>query len=286
MSRTQFFTLSVLMVVASFIGGMFAIWVLNPQEALAQASRKLIRANAIELYDDNGNLRVILSPASFNLIGKDGMGRATLMLNDNDLPSLQLNDSNGNPRVNMSVTEEVRGIDRPTLTLIGMDGKDIVKLDGRSSYDAALKFFREGTIRVLLGGNLSCPQLSLHGMDGQPLVLLDCIEWGQSRVLLSDKNGKTRALMQSGWDDGSAMELFDENGKGRAQLIVDNKGSGLALQDENGKPRVMLHDITDFGPSLMIFGNNGSGSAVLGVTDNGPEIGLIDEKGKGIWGAP
>ncbi|MFC1537272.1 hypothetical protein ACFL4P_00425 [Gemmatimonadota bacterium] len=83
MNRKQFILLAVLMVAASFIGGVVASRLFNPREALAESPVKMIRANAFVLEDEDGNIL-----ASFNILAgkfpslrlydKDGRKRAVL----------------------------------------------------------------------------------------------------------------------------------------------------------------------------------------------------------------
>jgi len=128
--------------------------------------------------------------------------------------------------------------------------------------------------------------------------------------ILEDENGKTRARLGLGLNNAGpvALDLFDENGKDRVELVADmyeprirlydEKGKARAwlrvgkdgspsldLRDENGEIRAMV-SLDEYGACLHLSDENGKIRAWLRVLKDGPSLLLSDENRKTIWSAP
>ena len=108
-----------------------------------------------------------------------------------------------------------------------------------------------------------------------------------NKFILEDEKGKLRAWLVV-TKDGSALGLFDGNGRYRAELYASNGegGPALTLCDETGKPSAKLGATKD-GPALALFDEKGTTRAGLyAFYDDGPGLRLWDAKGERVWGAP
>jgi hypothetical protein len=102
--------------------------------------------------------------------------------------------------------------------------------------------------------------------------------------VLEDDNGKGRAALLM--DNGApTLALMDGNGKVRAQVFVGKDGPMLALSDKNENHQAMMTGGKD-GPMLCMFDKNGKPRAILTVDKDGPSLGMGDANGKSIWKAP
>ncbi len=66
----------------------------------------------------------------------------------------------------------------------------------------------------------------------------------------------------------------DDNGKTRAELVINKDGPSLSLFDKNGNPRALLSALKD-GPRLELFDENGkprAGLAACGGEPSAPSI--------------
>ena len=102
--------------------------------------------------------------------------------------------------------------------------------------------------------------------------------------ILVDQDGRTRAQLVIE-KEGPKLVLGDENGNIRAGLNANTEGTGLFLFDENGKTRVMLGATSD-GPGLFLDDENGKTRATLGAIKDGQALFLYDKNGKVFWSAP
>lgn len=111
--------------------------------------------------------------------------------------------------------------------------------------------------------------------------LIACIVLSLGVWFIVKTLGPETAWAQSGAKEIRANKfvLEDENGKDRAKLLVDNKGTGLFIYDENGKTRALLSVFKD-SPGLNLFDENGKLRAELMVFKDEPALQLNDENGK------
>ncbi len=99
------------------------------------------------------------------------------------------------------------------------------------------------------------------------------------RLVLSDQNGRTRAMLDVDKDGLGMLSLCDENGKGGVSLQTLPDGPGVVLLcDENDEVRVGLHAGKD-GPELALNGANGKHRAKLYVGEGGSGLELSDGNG-------
>ena len=102
-----------------------------------------------------------------------------------------------------------------------------------------------------------------------------------------DEDGKIRAQLRCLEEYGPTLELYDENGKGRALLSCEKTGPALTLRDENGNgPALNLYD--DSEKTRATFGCAELETTSTGVTTQRPEnaIVLYGPDGKVVFKAP
>jgi hypothetical protein len=148
---------------------------------------------------------------SFVLVDKKGVQRAALEVSANGLADLVMYDGEGTDRAELRVAK-----------------------DGAST----LGFYGEnGTRRVLIGAVRGGRNgVTVYGADNRLLAGLTVSENDEPALTLYDpKNGRARAGLGVA-DESSAVALYDDAGRDRAELHVNASGKpGLALADENGK---------------------------------------------------
>jgi hypothetical protein len=92
------------------------------------------------------------------------------------------------------------------------------------------------------------------------------------KFILTDAEGKTRALLDSNDQGGSNLVLVDANGKQRVNLGMTLSDTLLSLLDSNEKVRTMLGTDNAHGTFLAIHGANGRKRALF----------IDDKKGVGL----
>ncbi|MBZ5535024.1 MAG: hypothetical protein LAO31_03635 [Acidobacteriia bacterium] len=92
------------------------------------------------------------------------------------------------------------------------------------------------------------------------------------KFVLTDAEGKTRALLDSNEQGGTNLVLIDVNGKQRVNLGMTQSDTLLSLLDANEKVRTMLGTDNAHGTFLAINGPNGHKRALL----------IDDKKGVGV----
>lgn len=138
---------------------------------------------------------------------------------------------------------------------------------------------------LLVAGGLAVPVvLETTALRARAQAAGTAKEIRASSFVLVDENGKTRGGLVFNHNGWPTLELWDENGLGRAALFVSKDGPGLALRDENGKNRLAMILVKD-APGLLLYDENGKVRANLIFLNNRPMLELNDKNGKVIWSA-
>jgi hypothetical protein len=135
-------------------------------------------------------------------------------------------------------------------------------------------------------------------------VTIDC-----QKLRVLDSKDRVRGVLAVANDDTPFLGLFDENGKARCVVTLDEKGYGsFGFTDEQGTPHITLAT-TDSGPAIVVRSTK-KGSCIslasttadtvisvkdqndrarvhLGVDSNGKaDLRLLDEKGGEVFKKP
>lgn len=112
------------------------------------------------------------------------------------------------------------------------------------------------------------------------------------RLVIEDKDGKTRAILNAG-ETGPMLSMYDEKGRTRALLQVLKhekvRGPQMVLYNKKGKTRVMLSHVKNGGAletGLTVADKAGKVRAGLLMRDGIPIMALKDKNGNariGTW---
>ncbi len=102
------------------------------------------------------------------------------------------------------------------------------------------------------------------------------------KFILKDGNGGVRASLGLA-DGGVSLDLYDNNGKGRARLALNADGfPSFVVRDANAKSAIVLSvfEGDEKTTALAFYDQSGKIALSLGVTGTGSRIALYDEAGR------
>jgi glucose/arabinose dehydrogenase len=133
--------------------------------------------------------------------------------------------------------------------------------------------------------------LALAGCDGVPMAVpkdLDVETVRAERLILKDRQGRTRGSMSTGEDGSAMLMLADASEVYRVTVAVGSKGSPVVLlRDAEGRPRAALTTEPDGSPVLRFTDASGKARiVVVSTAKEGPVLMTTDAEGKPAWKAP
>jgi hypothetical protein len=212
--------------------------------------RKIIRANAFVLEDDDGRTRAELA------MGEHG-------------PGFHLYDEKGNIRGVLEMNAA-----QSRLTLYNPEGNGFAGLHVTDDGKPKLFMYDKGEIRAELVAEEHLSALSLHDEKGELRAVLAAPsptvkETGEVVA------GRFLSVVESG---EASLCLYSDKGKACVQLIVTDDGPAVVLNDDKGSSRASLRVTQDGRPALLLRDSKGNIRAWLAVTDDGPTLELFDER--------
>ena len=106
-----------------------------------------------------------------------------------------------------------------------------------------------------------------------------------SRLVLVDKAGKSRAVLEVNENDAVMLRLFDETGKPRVAMAANKNMSSLYLFSKDGNFDASLLSSEDVSGLILAYKDRQRAS--LGVDKkDGSSLRLYDKNGKPIFTAP
>jgi len=196
--------------------------------------------------------------------------RALLTTEPDGNPKLMLQDSNGNPRFSIALTDK----EGSTIEILDMNGHKKILLSEKCSYGEK----QTGPTLALLDDNdVIRAQIGVQP-DNNPFISLS------DPVKKDKKAGRSISLCLKE-KDKATISLSGIEGRQRAELAVDSKNTCLSIKDINGKTR------TELGNTELTFGRDGllekSSSGALSVEQRDPSsLVLYNKNGNVLWSAP
>ncbi len=120
-------------------------------------------------------------------------------------------------------------------TLVDADGKTRARLGPSSEGASFILFDASGKGRAGFGMTKQGPEILMTDEKGKPQVKLAAE--GAPLLELFDENGKLRAdlmVTRGGVGEGPAFQLFDVYGRARAALMVSKDGPSFVLLNRSG----------------------------------------------------
>ncbi len=196
--------------------------------------------------------------------------RALLTTNPDGNPKLIMQDSNGNPRFSINLSDK----DGATMEILDINGGRKALVSEKCSY----------------GGKQAGPTLALLDDNGEIRAKIGLQDDSNPFVTLSDPPKKDKSPGRSiklclEEKDEASISLYGIEGHQRAALAIDSNDTCLSLKDTNGETRAEL------GNTELTFAKDGlakkSSPGTLSVEQRPPSsLVMYNENGKVLWSAP
>jgi hypothetical protein len=271
MIRRQYGLLILVAFLGGLTGGLVSTKFLSDEVVFAQSEEK--QPNRGQIY-----AKTIIAEEYFlhgrtkadSLDSEIPVPRALLTTGPDGNPKLMLQDSNGNPRFSISLSDK----DGSTIEILDMNGQKKALLSEKCSYGEK----QAGPALALLDDNgVIRAQIGVQP-DSNPFISLS------DSVKKDKKAGRSIKLCLKEKDKAS-ISLCGIEGRQRAELAVDSENTCLSIKDVNGKTR------TELGNTELTFAQDGllekSSSGALPIEKRAPSsLVLYNKKGKVLWSAP
>lgn len=224
--------------------------------------------------------------------------RATLKLNANGLPHLEMVDLEGRPRTALALSS-VSGNGDGFLRFWDQDGDRRLLVGVRDDSPEVVLADREDIPRAKLSADHTGPILRLHDAAGNARGDFGLTNLDQVGVILRGDDeeqraaflvnpfetslsffgprGQVRSVLESS-DEGSSLFLFDAQDSFGVSLGVSDDGSVVGFSDETGAIRAALGFVGP-GPTLEFADAEGTVRAHLSDTADATRLVLQDEQG-------
>jgi len=271
MIRIQYGLLILVAFLGGLIGGLVSTKFLSGEVVFAQVEEE--QPNRGQIY-----ATTIIAEEYFlhdrkttdSLDSEIPVPRAILTTGQDGNPKLMLQDSNGNPRFSIALSDK----DGSTLEIFDMNGHKKVLLSEKCSYGEK----QAGPTLALLDDNgVIRAQMGVQP-DSNPFISL-------SDPVKKDKKAGRCIRLCLKEKDKANISLSGIEGRQRAELAVDSKNTCLSIKDINGKTR------TELGNTELTFGQDGllekSSSGALSIEQRDPSsLVLYNKNGNVLWSAP
>ncbi len=224
--------------------------------------------------------------------------RATLKLNANGLPHLEMVDLEGRPRTALALSS-VSGNGDGFLRFWDQEGDRRLLVGVRDNAPEVVLADREDIARARLSAGPYGPSLKLHDATGSSRADFGLTDFGEVGIILRGDDeeqraallvdpfetslsffgprGEVRSVLESD-DEGSSLFLFDAHDSFSVSLGVSDDGSVMGFSDETGAIRAALGFVGP-GPSLEFADAEGTVRAHLSDTADATRLVLQDEQG-------
>ncbi len=271
MSRIQYGLLILVAFLGGLTGGLVSTKFLSDEVAFAQSEERQLKQKQIYAKTIIAEEFFLHGKKESNSLDSEiPIPRALLTTEPDGDPKLIMQDSNGNPRFSIKLSDN----NGATLAILNVNGEKKALLAEKCSYgekqlgSTLLLSDDNGEIRAQIGVQA----------DSNPCVLL------KDPATKDKKAGRSIRLCLKE-NNGASISLRGIEGHQRAELGIDSNNTCLTLKDLNGETR------TELGSTELVFGKDGSlikSSPGASSIEQRPPSSLVlyNENGKVLWSAP